>query len=465
MAIPLFNSGALKVSVKHLWQKRRGGLFYYRRRYPKEVREAHHQQGIQLPVYKVVSLKTNDLATAAKRAISLTTRDDEDWWKLKNGFTEFISAGKTPKDKAERLLRKHGLEAVPFDRQSAPDADLLLDYFIDTLDQKRPTPDPEEPYSHIHPALDSYLEPHEATAVQILKGEYKFHLSDAKEHYLKQRTVDGKTLNTVNASFRLVTGALGNKPIEAYRRREISQVIDDARKSGLKTATIKRQLGTVRAAVNELIRDEELDIKNPFVDFKIKGLGEDAQKRASLNMEQLERLRSYVRATDTTTADILGMLVDTGARVSEIAGLMREDVKLDVEVPYVFIRKNSLRPLKTKESQRRVPLVGDALFAAKRALKKTNSIYLFPRYMSDNGYKGDAASAALRVATRKLKCLTPHSLRHTMRTRLRNANVPEPLANEIGGWARISVSQYYGKQTALELMKEVLERSLTVELD
>ena len=82
--------------------------------------------------------------------------------------------------------------------------------------------------------------------------------------------------------------------------------------------------------------------------------------------------------------------------------------------------------------------------------------------MSEVGVKNDAASAEMRKVTGRLGCETPHWLRHTMRTRLRNANVPDPRINEIGGWARQSISEGYGVQTALELMQEDLEKSLAV---
>lgn len=85
--------------------------------------------------------------------------------------------------------------------------------------------------------------------------------------------------------------------------------------------------------------------------------------------------------------------------------------------------------------------------------------------MSDKGVKNDNASAALRVTTHSIDCQTPHWLRHTMRTRLKNVNAPEYLINETGGWARVSVGQTYGDQTALSLMQDVLERSLEAVLE
>ena len=59
------------------------------------------------------------------------------------------------------------------------------------------------------------------------------------------------------------------------------------------------------------------------------------------------------------------MLKLTGARPLEIGGLDASDVLLDHKVPHIWIRSNAHRRVKTKGSERRIPLVGDALDAAK----------------------------------------------------------------------------------------------------
>lgn len=455
MATVLFSSGALKVSIRYLWQKQKNGVWYYRRRYPREVREILESQGHKLPPYKVQSLRTYDQSVAAKRVATLAAQDDDHWWKLSQGI-ESTNA----REQAVSVLARYGLEPVAQQRQ-APESLAAVDVFFDHLERKRPD-DLTEDGKPLSP--HEFLPEHERVALQILRGEYQHKLSDAKKTYLSLRPESRKLTNAADNSFDLVFGVLGDRPISDYKRKEVQTVVSTALDNGLKTTTIKRRLGTVRAAVNDLIREEELDLKNPFTDFVIKGLGEDANERTCLTSDQLEGLRAYVRAHDSDTSNMLGLLVDTGARVAEVAGLLVDDVVLDDEIPHVVIHKNPLRRLKTKSSTRRVPLVGDALLAATRARAAANGRYLFKRYMSASGVKNDNASAAMRKVTARLGCKTPYWLRHTMRTRLRNSNVPEPRVNEIGGWARQSVSQGYGVQTALQLMKEDLERSINAKV-
>ncbi len=441
----IFRSGPIFVTVRYLWQKHPEGPYYYRRRVPKELAAGVGKTFI------VQSLRTRDKVLAARRIAQLVRRDDEQWHRMRNGLVP-----ETDREHAVALLESFQLEAVPFAEQEGS-SELARDVFIEHLERK--VPGGEHPVNH--------LKDHELRALSILNGKEQFTLSDAERVYLKGR--DGlevrpdnrKLRNTVDASFDLVIDIIGDRTLDKCRRKDVSEVIAVALTGKIKTATVKRRLGVVRAAVNELIREYELaDVRNPFGDFKIPKLGEDSEERGSLDAEQIKALREYVEGTDTDTANIIGLLLDTGARIAEIAGLRRDDVVLDAAIPHIVIHENPFRRLKTKSSKRKVPLVGGALSAAKRAYAKTEGDFLFERYVADNRVKNDGASAAVNKVLKRLDSGTAHWLRHTMKTRLRNANVPEPRANEIQGWARQSVADQYGEQTALANLEQDLQRTL-----
>jgi hypothetical protein len=50
------------------------------------------------------------------------------------------------------------------------------------------------------------------------------------------------------------------------------------------------------------------------------------------------------------------MLAYTGARHSDIAGLLATDIGQDADIHFLHIRENRLRGLKNRSSQRRIPL-------------------------------------------------------------------------------------------------------------
>ena len=139
------------------------------------------------------------------------------------------------------------------------------------------------------------------------------------------------------------------------------------------------------------------------------------------------------------------LLGETGCRLAEIVGLRLEDI--DLENDLIHIHPNRARRLKTKSSQRTLPLVGYAKLAMKEVLKYSDDEYLYPRYINDGVCKADHASAALgKWLKREFDGLTAHCLRHTFRDRLRAVECPIDLIDQIGGWKTVSsIGNSYGK--------------------
>jgi integrase len=147
-------------------------------------------------------------------------------------------------------------------------------------------------------------------------------------------------------------------------------------------------------------------------------------------------------------------------RLSEAAGLLKTDLVLDGDVPYVFIKPHSWRPLKTVSSQRKVPLVGASYWAACRITEYTSSEFCFPRYASKTKLKSNSASAALNkwIKTIAGKDAVIHGFRHSVRDRLREVNAPTDLVDQVGGWALQSIGQGYGDGYKLEQLHEWLSK-------
>lgn len=445
----LHRSGALTVTIDYLWQKHPKGPYYYRRRVPKDIAPRIGKQ------IRQVALKTYDKMAAAKLIDSLAKADDAYWRQLREGTGLGGSRGE-----AERLLERFNLHPEPIADQTGPFADIGHELFIEALESKVPG-DATSVQPHLSDA--------ELRALAIVQGRESFTLSDAKQVYLKKRgalnptQATKRTHNNTVLAFNLVTNETGDSEIKRLRRRDVTRVIEKAQEQGLKTTSIRRRLNTVRAAINDLIREYELsDVRNPFAEFEIPDYGKDEEKREGLSDAQVKRLRDHVGENDGDTNNIIGLLLDTGARISEVVGMQREDLVLSAETPHIVIRENPKRRLKTKASRRKVPLVGRALLAAQRAIESASDQYLFPRYMTGERVKNDAASATVNKALSKLDCGTAHQMRHTMKTRLANADVPLDRIDEIQGWrSRDTMAHHYGEQTALKNMKADLLKSLT----
>ena len=139
-------------------------------------------------------------------------------------------------------------------------------------------------------------------------------------------------------------------------------------------------------------------------------------------------------------------------------GLKLEDI--DIENDLIQARPNSARRLKTRSSQRTLPLVGYAKLAMEQALKQADATYLFPRYIRDGKCYATHISSALNKWLKKdFDGLTAHCLRHTFRDRLRAVECPMDLIDQIGGWKSVSsIGNSYGKGYRLTKIRKVIER-------
>ena len=151
--------------------------------------------------------------------------------------------------------------------------------------------------------------------------------------------------------------------------------------------------------------------------------------------------------------DVLLVMVNTGARPSEILGALAEDYALDLPVPHLRIRAREGRTLKTDHSRRDLPLLGVSLDAASRlaeaggvkryALKGNVWSATVNKYLTENG---------LRETPRH----TAYSLRHSFEDRLLEAGVDDRIRAELMGhkYARPK----YGVGGALETKRDMVAR-------
>jgi len=130
-------------------------------------------------------------------------------------------------------------------------------------------------------------------------------------------------------------------------------------------------------------------------------------------------VQAQCRSLDDDMRWLVALVSDTGMRMAEAAGMTRDDfVQDDDGSLYVRVRPHPWRRLKTKGSERDVPLEGEAKWAAQRILdQQTASQFAFPRYNKTDATNANAASAALN---KWIKEYTPagctmHGFRHSMR--------------------------------------------------
>ena len=272
-------------------------------------------------------------------------------------------------------------------------------------------------------------------------------LSEARKTYceMKGRADDRRFVRYTSRVVSEIVQLAGDKVINGYTRNDALLFRDSLLKREVSYNTVKRNFECIRAIWNFAARENGVSDPNPFANMNY-GNGAAAVKRMPIPIDDLRKVQQLCYQKDDDIRWLIALLSDTGMRLAEAAGLAKEDVFLDTEIPHVRLCERPWRPLKTRSSERDVPLVGAALWAAKRAFESSPNEYLFPRYCSEQGCKADYASNSLNKWLRKHVpngCVV-HSFRHSMRDRLRAVECPAEIIDQIGGWKTAGVGEGYG---------------------
>jgi integrase len=419
------------------------GIFYYNRKYPEELR---HKFGGK--VRKKVSLGTRDALMAARKASKMAA-EDEALWNAMRGNAELVPL--QTKKAAQSLISEYNPTEWkqpyrPGELVTWSKSEVLASLMEDEQDPLYGTDIQKE-------------------ASRILAGEKSTpFLSEALEVYLREhKNRDDKRFEKdTRLGLQLVFSKLGNRPMDSYTRQEITDWRDELLQA-TKTATFKRRLNSIKAVFNKGCAEFQLMLPNPFEKLTIRGEGLDSEKREPYTQPELVLIKKAVEAADDDMRWIVGLQIETGARLSEIVGLRSDDVDLTHSIPHLKIRPllKLGRKLKNRQSERDVPLVGVSLWSAQRALKASPSEWLFPRYASDGNIKATHASNSLvkwlKKTVGRKEGIGNHSFRHTMLDRLRDSGCPEDAAKQIVGHGAQTITRGYGRGYSLEVLKNYLE--------
>ena len=304
-------------------------------------------------------------------------------------------------------------------------------------------------------------------AIQVVKAsdshpDISIHLSEACELYLGLKGVgkDKVFIRTANRNVEYVIKLLGDRPLSSYSSNEAAKFRDWCIEQGMGIKTVKRVLSSIRAIVNLAIAEEGLECSNAFAKTYFPE-DDKAQSRQPLSIEDIKKVQSLCRDIDDEMRWLIALISDTGMRLGEAAGLLKEDIKLDKAIPHIVLKPYPWRSLKTKGSQRCIPLVKESLWASKRLLEASNdSSFAFPRYCDETGCKANSASGGLNKWLHQYvpeNCVI-HSFRHSLRDRLRAVECPSDIVDAIGGWKTSGVGQGYGNGYPLEVLERWMEK-------
>ena len=375
----------------------RGGFFYYVRRVPAKLQ--HHYKANRISF----SLKTTSKQTALLRSRALSSRLEAYWFHL------------------------------------SMQEDAVFGRFL-----KKPSTTP--------PIVN-------AVTVHKAGGQSKdtaLKFSEARKLYLRLKG-QNRTPNFYRAIERdcnILINLCGDKPIDQFIRADAITFRDHLLNEGLAGRSIVRILSTIKAILNfaatELGIPNNASFSNLYID---RSLGRT--ERQPISLANIRILQEKCFRMNDERRWLVALVSDTGMRLGEASGLLKSDFQLIDGIPVVVIKPHPWRRLKTKNSERIVPLVGWALWAKQRILQSGNrSEFAFPSYNKTQLSNSNSASAALNkwLDTQIPNCGTIHGFRHSCRDRLRAVECPSDIVDQIGGWTTTGVGHSYGQGYPISIL-------------
>ena len=287
-------------------------------------------------------------------------------------------------------------------------------------------------------------------------------LSEALSTYLKLKG-EGKDKIFVRAAYRnikYVIELLGNLPIDEYSSKDASKFRDFLLDRGLLISSVKRIFSSIRSIINLSISEEGISCINAFSKTYMPD-NDNIEIRKPILTKDIKHIQSLCREYDDDLRWLIALLSDTGMRLGEGVGLLKSDINLNSEIPYISLIPHPWRHLKTKGSERCIPLVGASLWACKRILEHNNdSIYAFPRYTSPKECNTNSASATLNkwLKEKLINDYVIHGFRHSFRDRLRAKECPSEIIDQLGGWSLRSVGEGYGRGYDLDVLHKWISK-------
>jgi integrase len=441
------------------------GVFKYRRGIPTALREAAGRKEI------VQSLDTRDPHEAALRALkvhgaveawlkALTSREEPDRRAI-DIAQELTSVDEWYRGKA--FLEALGVRSIPLNelgsdeedrrgrRQSGDPKAIRLDTGPRGLTARAMVRARKETDPTLLDGLETYLWEHKERTDAMPPLERRAWISD------KERTV------------RYLRDALGDEfTLSSLAREHVRTYAVYLRARGLKPPSVAKSLRIAAAIVEVSLREYGINIRNSFHEFSVRDPLAARRKRLSFTEKELKTILELPVKEELST--IVTVLAFTGARLREITGLTWDDVQdLEGNQAFLELRPNEVRTLKTPWSARAVPLLKQAAGVLRehrstrlaRSKSLDGAAPVFPRYGQDGG--SAAASRALMKALRRGGIVDPrksvHSLRHTVKQRLRDVGTPKDIRDALQGHAAPDIAEIYGLGVALTVTRDALEKA------
>jgi integrase len=274
--------------------------------------------------------------------------------------------------------------------------------------------------------------------------EPKIKLDDLLNHYVsnaKGKTLNKsenqvrKWLNPRKLAMKTLVQVVGNKPAKDFTREDMVKYrdwwLDRIEQEEVGPATANKNLITVATIIKSVNKSLQLKLEKDHIFEEMLLPEDDKTRRLPFTTDFLRDVLLQPKTLSGLNAQARWMLhamAETGAGVSELVGILPEEIFLDHDIPHIIIAPRKKKSLKNKYRKRLIPLVGHALDAFKS----------LPEGFTDYRDRPDSLSTHLSKFLRENNILpsnnhSVYSLRHSFQDRLLAANAPDRVQADLMG--------------------------------
>lgn len=387
----------------------RGSKFYFRRRVPKRFERVADSGFVH------VSLATDSLELAQSKAVLLWQEMLEGWEASLDGLSDEAAARF---EAARDIAKRRGFRYRP----NQVIADMPLDQILSRVEAVPPAGGgPSIPDGA---ALLGAVRPPEMTISAALEAYWPL---------ARDKTL-GKSEDQIRRWRNPIIKAIGNL-IEVLGDIEISQItgddmqdfrewwIDRIEAEGLTPNSANKDFTFVSVVLKRVASAKRLGFEPPVGGLRIA----EGRQRTRLPFSTdfiRDKIIGGLGGLNDEARSVVLVMINTGMRPSEIVGLMPEHIKLDAGIPHVRVRPVG-RTLKTRSSERDIPLVGVSL----EGILPGGT----PRYRDGAGVSALVNKYLRNNGLAETDEHTLYGLRHSFEDRLLVAGVDERVRRDLMG--------------------------------
>ncbi len=393
----------------------RNKTYWLKRRVPKQYARVESRTVVWC------SLKTDDPDVAKVKHKEVWNQFTTAWESLKQGEEgiaeeRFLAAKELAKAKGIKFLDPQKVTRLP------------IEDILDRVELAEGT-------KNVSVGTRAYLGAIDPPPITITKAQELFF--DLAVDDTKGKTADQirRWQNPKKKAFKNLIGLIGDKDIFEIDRDDMIDFYQWWRErienEGLSPNSANKDMGAIQSALKRLRKHYQWKHEFPIGDLSIRDEG--GSSRGTYSDEFIQDMILRNGALDGLNDEariILLLIINTGARPSEIAGLLSKHINLSHNIPHIMIRAEG-RKLKTTRSSRDIPLLGVSLDAVRELELQDEKA--FPRYFGK-----DAISAVLNKylkenGLKESPAHTVYSLRHAFEDRMLRAGIDQRIRADILG--------------------------------